>query len=348
MALPTALCIERICYYTPTCCGCLMPGVQDKAGRIIESMGLASSDRQKSSFAFSTKPAPSTWNAFFFETNSEIPIYYIITNEDSLSKLRTFVSGIKKTAYVIVATLNNYSVVFIRRFDSNTTKKYHAFTLNKNSDYNKLINTLRKYNIIEDSLTGSTNLNAIVKDLFHSSDSYTNRGLFSTHYLDTHLFKKLKKRKRSIDKESKKIFSVLQNESLEDGFDDYVQLILQELGYHDLKQDNAKLHLHFKPHESALAILTKHDEFDIRHDDSVPSMGAVASLAEYEWVILTNGKLWRMYSSKISSASTNYFEINLDGVTDYQDLQLQYFVAIFSAHSRINDASGKSDLDVVH
>ena len=53
---------------------------------------------------------------------------------------------------------------------------------------------------------------------------------------------------------------------------------------------------------------------DIRTPDENPGARVVTTLeaGEVSWAIVTNGKLWRLYSSKTHSRSTNYYEIDLD------------------------------------
>lgn len=53
------------------------------------------------------------------------------------------------------------------------------------------------------------------------------------------------------------------------------------------------------------------------------------------WVILTNGKLWRLYSQRAHSRATNYYEIDLDEVLTRQGYQqdvenaFRYFWLLF-------------------
>ena len=53
---------------------------------------------------------------------------------------------------------------------------------------------------------------------------------------------------------------------------------------------------------------------DLRTPDENPGARVVTVLesGEAPWAIVTNGKLWRLYSSKTHSRSTNYYEIDLD------------------------------------
>lgn len=103
--------------------------------------------------------------------------------------------------------------------------------------------------------------------------------------------------------------------------------------------------------ENAVCIIARTSSLDAKEDSNsvAPSYQAVSALNHAKWVILTNGRLWRLYSSRVSSASTNYFEIDLDGISDSEDPRLQYFVSLFSASSVIPDEEGElSDLDSIY
>ena len=74
-----------------------------------------------------------------------------------------------------------------------------------------------------------------------------------------------------------------------------------------------------------------------------PSYRAVSELRQTPWVILTDGITWRLYTSRVSASTTNYFEINL-GVR--KDIVLRYLVAIFGA-TLYADRDGKAGIDVI-
>jgi len=82
-------------------------------------------------------------------------------------------------------------------------------------------------------------------------------------------------------------------------------------------------------------------------DKAAPSYQAVSALKSYAWVILTNGRLWRLYSSRISSASTNYFEVDLDNILAENDPRLNYFVLLFSS-SAFSMNEGVTDVDLIY
>lgn len=56
---------------------------------------------------------------------------------------------------------------------------------------------------------------------------------------------------------------------------------------------------------------------------------------ETPWVIVTNGKLWRLYSAKAHSRATNYYEIDLDETLAMDDpnLAFRYFWLFFRAEA---------------
>ncbi|MCL5068909.1 MAG: hypothetical protein M1368_11250, partial [Thaumarchaeota archaeon] len=96
-------------------------------------------------------------------------------------------------------------------------------------------------------------------------------------------------------------------------------------------------------------VVTRASSLDTKGDSSeaVPSYEAVSALSNSNWVVLTNGRLWRLYSGRVNSPSTNYFEIDLEAVSGKSDPRLNYFVSLFSAASFIPKADG-SDLDSVY
>ncbi|SPE34495.1 conserved hypothetical protein [Acidobacteriia bacterium SbA2] len=83
------------------------------------------------------------------------------------------------------------------------------------------------------------------------------------------------------------------------------------------------------------------DRKDEVHDSETPEVTptfAVIDLLAQEdvrWVILTNGKLWRLYSQRAHSRATNYYEIDLEEVLSRQTFQhdvetaFRYFWLLF-------------------
>lgn len=83
------------------------------------------------------------------------------------------------------------------------------------------------------------------------------------------------------------------------------------------------------------------DRKDEMHDTETPEVTptfAVVDLLAKEkapWVVLTNGKLWRLYSQRAHSRATNYYEVDLDEVLGRQGFQqdiqdaFRYFWLLF-------------------
>jgi hypothetical protein len=87
---------------------------------------------------------------------------------------------------------------------------------------------------------------------------------------------------------------------------------------------------------------------DINTPDENPA-AVVVSLLERgntDWVIVTNGKLWRLYSSKAHSRATNYYEIDLEEVLARLDPEesFRYFYLFFRKEAFIpgsDEGTGK-------
>ena len=80
---------------------------------------------------------------------------------------------------------------------------------------------------------------------------------------------------------------------------------------------------------------------------AAPSYQAVAKLRDFNWALLSNGPLWRIYCKKSPSESTSFFELNLEGLSDASDSRLVYLAAIFSALSFVRKG-GISDIDLIY
>ena len=317
-----------------------MPDASKQIKHVFSSMGLEYNSGHHVAPTFSTKPPKKSWQAVMFETESGLAIYHLATSEKSITTIRPFMDGIGVDHYVIVASLRDHDCLFVRNFQKGSKIKYHTFPLRKDTDYEKARAIFRKHNITVDTLMAHAGLANIVKDMESSSASFTNRGLFSTYYLEERMFKEIVRKKRNLGREAGPILDVLRTHSGD------VVPMLNALGYNLEKTDNGYALL-IDGNTVSMAVVTDRVELDVKYGDSIPSMQAVAELTGHEWVMLTNGRIWRMYSSKVQSASTNYFEVDLEKADDAKDGRIQYFVAIFSAKSmRMKDRT--SHLDEIH
>ena len=319
-----------------------MSNVSKQVRSVFSSMGLKYDSGHDVAPTFSTQPPKKEWQAVMFESGSGLAIYHLITNEKSISMLRPFIGKISADHYVIMASLTDHDCLFIRNFQKNSKAKYHTFSFRKDSDYEKAKAMFRKYNITSDILTAHAGLASIVRDMVSSSASFTNRGLFSTYYLEERMLKDMLHQKRNLEREAGPVLEVLRNST-----DSHkVKHILEALGY-DVEEQDGRYALLTGGSSVSIAVATERTELDVKYGDTIPSMQAVAELGNHEWVMLTNGRIWRMYSSKVSSASTNYFEVDLDMVDDAKDDRIKYFVAIFGAKSlQVKDKT--SHIEMIH
>lgn len=131
--------------------------------------------------------------------------------------------------------------------------------------------------------------------------------------------------------------------------------MLKELGF-NLKQqngDDGALHLRLEdPTSGALLAVClpfpwgreldrKDDTHDTETPEATPVFTVVNLLAKEKtpWVVLTNGKLWRLYSQRAHSRATNYYEVDLDEVLGRQGFQqdiqdsFRYFWLMFRAEA---------------
>ena len=240
----------------------------------------------------------------------DIPIILITQGPKNIEEVKKAVKGF--TTCIIIFIPRNTLLLKAPNL-SNTT------VLENESEYERISNVLESCNIARASSEIAMQL-AIVKaiDTIPNSTGYfENRGLFSTHYLLNRLFDQ-----RNIDDDVKKIKQVIEKPP---------DRILEALGW-KINSDN----------EIISIIITKQDDFSIKNKDSdiTPSYTAISRLQKSRWVILTNGRKWRLYTSRVSAASTNYFEITLGS----NDSVIQYLVAIFSASS-YEEKNGHTDID---
>ncbi len=317
---------------------------ESPTSRIFQSLGFDEGSKRAASFAFCRNPAPKDWKAFTF--SSPLPIYHIIALKSKTTEMRSFINGIQAENYILIANLEGHDLIVIRRSKKGENQPL-IIPLRKEEDYDRVINVVQRLNFTSDELTAHSSINSAVDLLKAGAERYfINRGLFSNYFLRERLRNTLSERKRDTNKEARNLLSRFNGELPTDP--EGVQKILEALGYvakkyvgneYSLKSGSTEL--------QATAIISSADNLDIKTSDApVPSYQAVSALSRYPWAILTNGRLWRLYSSRISSASTNYFEVDLEGVTDEKDPKLLYFVALFNAAALV-PKQGVTDLDVI-
>jgi len=322
--------------------------LQSYSDKLLEAFGIDPRSKRACSFAFSTRQAPANWSAFTFDL--PIPFYLIYAPEVKVSDVRSFVSGIKAENYILLAEFGSHSLLVLRR-----AKKGENIPLlvpiRKEEDCERVVNTIKKFNFASDELTAHSSINSAVDLLRVGAERYyTNRGLFSNYYLRQRLFKSMSNRGRNIERESSTILAKFNGElpaEAEKARDilsalGYELLPLPKSGYDQYALRSASTEL------NVCCIIAPVESLDTKTGEFVvPSYQAIASLRKYSWVILTNGRLWRLYSSRVSSSSTDYFEVDIEGIVSDNDPKLLYFVALFSASAFI-PKQGLTDVDVTY
>lgn len=206
-------------------------------------------------------------------------------------------------------------------------------------------------------------------DLAHWSEVYfNNRGLFSDYFLterlrpkdDGHLeFSEWREDPKPAYHRLRAIYDQPSTRFAGKKTSELVGLLydplLKELGFRPSIHRSAETRIHLRlddPQSGAqLAIclpfpwgreLDRKDEIhDTENPDVMPTFAVVDLLAKEEapWVIVTNGKLWRLYSQRAHSRATNYYEIDLDEVLGrqgfHQDIQdaFRFFWLLFRSQA---------------
>lgn len=316
--------------------------------RILEAFGIDEQTKRACSFAFSSRTVPASWKAFTFEV--PLTLYYVFAPGGNLTQIRSLAFGISKENFVLLAVLDSQVILVLRRSKKDDNAPVLR-PLRKEEDFELVVSTVRRFNFVSDELTAHSSLHSVVDLLRTGAERYfTNRGLFSNYFLKERLSSCLSERGRSPAKEAGGLLTKFDGEfpavpekavRVLEGFGYSVE-ILSKPGYPEYL-----LRFHSRQLD-VTCVVAPVEALDIKTGDKVaPSYQAVAALRRSSWVILTNGRLWRLYSSRVPSSSTNYFEVDLDGVVDGTDPRLVYFVSLFSASSFVV-REGVIDVDLVY
>lgn len=190
-----------------------------------------------------------------------------------------------------------------------------------------------------------------------SEEFFNNRALFSDYYLIERLreepewkenIKPVYSRFRELYQDAKSLWSGKSEQEFRKGF---LNKVFETLGYafkeskraDDDSKEPDYIFYGDKQSDSLLCFCLTYpwgrslDGKDYTRDINTPDenpAAVVVSLLERgnaDWVIVTNGKLWRLYSSKAHSRATNYYEIDLEEVLARLDPEesFRYFYLFF-------------------
>ena len=167
-----------------------------------------------------------------------------------------------------------------------------------------------------------------------SEPFFNNRALFSDYYLNERLpdLAEWKERPEEAYHSLRELLPRLsrQTNTVEDGatFNSPMESALDILGFKPVKaaggeEPDYRLYASDNPEKPVAVCLAyawnryldgRDEARDTQTPDENPGARVVTILesGEVPWAIVTNGKLWRLYSARTHSRSTNYYEIDLD------------------------------------
>ena len=193
--------------------------------------------------------------------------------------------------------------------------------LDGEGEYDRVCRILATCNISGGAMKYLRGLNKAIQDIPVSSAHFDNRGIFSNHYLKNRLWDDLQ---RDISPEVEAVSAALQKKP-----DD----ILAALGWNLADAKKTGRTYRFKGVSIVVALGGR--DLSVRtRDDVAPSYTAVAELRHSTWVVLTNGREWRLYTSRVSASTTNYLGVDT-GSGDPEPLR--YLAALFGAATHGGD-----------
>jgi len=228
------------------------------------------------------------------------------------------------------------------------------------------LRVLRRFSYTEsDSLAQYDKLLSAYDVAEWSEPFFNNRALFSDYYLMQHLPESLEWKAPAEAAAMTRVYRTLRDlyADVRETFANQPGTIvranllvptLQALGF-TVEPTRADLHDTIEPDYRLSAISTtgpialclaypwsrnldgKDDQRDSETPDENPGAVVVSLLdrGDADWAIVTNGKLWRLYSAKAHSRATNYYEIDLEETLaqppEHRELAFRYFWYFFRA-----------------
>ena len=194
--------------------------------------------------------------------------------------------------------------------------KSYAGVLDSDAEYRRVEGILESIGLSMGTSTScSVGLSRAIDALHIASEHFDNRGVFSNQYLRARLWDDIPD---DINQEAESVCAALPN----------TRQTLKALGWDLERATSVGKTYRF---EGASVIVAPSDGLSVRTtDDVAPSYTAVAELKHSAWVILTNGRHWRLYTSRVSASTTNYLEIDAGRA---EPDRCRYLAALFSART---------------
>lgn len=273
----------------------LINNLRDSQTQLISSLGASVEAKRPTQIG--------DWECYSLNYNTKtakVPVILVAGGPKNMTELK---QEAKKLSSCVLF-LPSLQKIFIKI--GNTTD---VISLESDPEYLRVASILKAQNVpdAKNGLLFMTCLKNAIESIRNTTGDFENRGLFSTHYLQNRIFNE---------------YDVnLEIDNFKRAPSD-VRARLSALGWD--KAPNPEI---------VTVITTPQDNFNTRTGgggSAAPSYYAVTELKTSKWVILTNGRRWRLYTTNVSASTTNYFEIVLDDTTESK---LFYLAAIFGARA---------------
>ena len=223
------------------------------------------------------------------------PLAFVVLAESgpkSVAEIKKVIAS-DKDCVVFLASRN---MLFLRALGDS-----RAVPLDGEGEYERVCRILASCNISGTLPTRYLGgLNKAIHDIPKATAHFDNRGIFSNHYLKNRLWGDLR---RDVGPEAEAAGAAIGKGP---------EAMLEALGWSLGGARKAGAAYRFGG--ASVVVAPGNRDLGTRtRDDVAPSYTAVAELKHSRWVILTNGRKWRLYTSRVSASTTNYLEIDSGG-----------------------------------
>ena len=245
------------------------------------------------------------------------PLAFVVLAESgpkSVADIRKVIAADKNCIVFLVSR----NTLFLRALGDSL-----AVPLDGEGEYERVCRILASCNIAGTLPTRYLKgLNRAIHDIPVSSAHFDNRGIFSNHYLKNRLWDDLR---RDVGPEAEAAGAAARKGP---------EAMLAALGWN--LDDAEKTGAAYRFKGASVVIAPRGRDLGVRtRNDVAPSYTAVAELAHSRWVVLTNGREWRLYTGRVSASTTNYLGIDAGGG---HPEPLRYLAALFAFAAHAGDS----------
>ena len=262
-----------------------------------------------------------TWVSYGFRRTgsgkSPIPIILIEKGPKNVSEVKKAVRGIPACIVFVSA----HSTILLK-----AAKLSDTVRVGSSAERERVSAILQSCGFVaaDTQIRALVAVKAAIRALQTATRDFDNRGLFENHYLKERIWNDAR---MDVDKVAEHILAASN-----------VWNTLKDLGWNVKPEYGTQ-----KMNDAISVTVTPRDDLNVRKSDAevAPSYLAVDALKHSTWSILTNGTEWRLYSTKVSASTTNYFAVFLD---PNRKSTARYLAAIFGSRAYAV-AEGRRDID---